>query len=136
MKNMDELKEMLCDELDEIVKKGDISYSDLDNIEKITTSIKNIDKIVMADRYSYGRSYDGSYGENYDGNGMMNRSYRNDMRDGGSYASRGRHYVRGHYSYNDEAGMLSDKIEDMINDGRMSANDKRILKDALEIIRK
>lgn len=135
MKNMEELKDMLCEELDEIVKKGEISFADLDSIQKMTSSIKNIDKIIMADRYSYGGSYGDERVYSDGGRGYSMNDGMSYAR-GGSYANRGKHYVRGHYSYGDEAGMLSDKIEEMINDGRMSSNDKHVLKEALEIIRK
>lgn len=141
MQNMEDLKDMLCDELDEIAKKGEVSIGDLEAIEKLTTSIKNIDKIIMADRYSRdsGRSYEGrSYeGRSYDGRGYENGNSDNGYNDSGSYArGRGRHYVRAHYSYADEAGMLSDKLEEMLSDSRMDNNDKRILRQAMEIIRK
>lgn len=137
MKTMEQLKHMLCEELDEIVSKGEITFGDLDNIQKMTSSIKNVDKIIMADRYSDGRSYAGDEGMMYDSRSYGDGSYNGgSYGDGRSYAPRSRHYVRGHYSYNDETGMLSDKIEGMINDGRMSANDKRVLREALEIIRK
>lgn len=134
MKNMEELKDMLCEELEEITKKGEISMGDLDVVEKITTSIKNIDKIVMADRYSYGES-EGSYGSyrgSYDG-GMHDMSNRGSYGNEGSSYARGRHYVRGHYSYGDD---VSTKLEEMLNDSRMDSNDKRILRQAMEIIRK
>ena len=47
MKVMYDLKDMLCAELDEIGKKGEMSAGDLDTVHKLTDTIKNIDKIMM-----------------------------------------------------------------------------------------
>lgn len=139
MKSMHELKEMLCEELEMIAKKGNVSHTDLENVYKLTESIKNIMKIDEMDeggassssyRRSYGRSYDGdSYGRSYDGEWRANGSYGD-----GDMSGRSRHYVRGHYSYDN--GMMEEKINDMMNDNRMSLDDKSTLKRALEIIRR
>lgn len=143
MKMMEELKDVLCEELDQIAEKGEISLGELDTIEKLTTSIKNIDKIVMADRYSYdGGSYDGGYeGRAYDG-GSEGKSYdgesygRTYANRGGSYAGRRRHYVRGHYSYAGGDEMVTQRIEEMMNQGGLNASEKEALKKALEVMRK
>lgn len=144
MKSMHELKEMLCDELDAIAKKGAVSHTDLENVYKLTESIKNIMKIDEMDeggassspyRRSYGRSYEGgSYGNSYDG-----RSYDGEWRAQGSYgdgdmSGRSRHYVRGHYSYDN--GVMEEKLNEMMSDNRMSLDDKSTLKKALDIIRR
>lgn len=77
MESMYTLRDMLCEELDEIARKGEMSAGDLDTVHKLTDTVKNIDKIEMLDG---GYSDDG-----YDR--------------GSSYAGRrGTHYVRGHYS--------------------------------------
>ena len=63
MHNMEELKYMLCDELDEYTKEGRVkSMQDLDAINKLTHSIKSIDTILAMEdagysgtNYSYGR---------------------------------------------------------------------------------
>lgn len=87
MQAMDELREMLCKELDEISRKGELGAGDLDIVHKLTDTIKNIDKIEMLEDDGYSR--DGAW--------------EADMRDtygrGNSYTSRrGTHYVKGHYS--------------------------------------
>lgn len=60
MKELYELKEKLCDELKSYGKK-DMSAGSLDVIDKLTHTIKNLDKIIDhgEDGYSgvYGRSY-------------------------------------------------------------------------------
>ena len=44
MKAMHELKEMLCRELDEIAKQGELNAGGLETVHKLTDTIKNIDK--------------------------------------------------------------------------------------------
>ena len=82
MKALNELKDKLHDELDEISRKPELGAGDLEIIHKLTDTIKNIDKICMLeDGEGYSEAVDGSdYGR------------------GSSYANRGKHYVRGHYS--------------------------------------
>ena len=84
MDYMHELKDKLCKELDEIARKPEMGAGDLEIIHKLTDTIKNLDKIEMLE--------DGGYSQaGYrDGGSSYNR--------GSSYANRGKHYVRGHYS--------------------------------------
>ena len=84
MEYMDKLKDKLCEELDEIARKGELGAGDLEIVHKLTDTIKNLDKIEMLE--------DGGYSQaGYrDGGSSYNR--------GSSYANRGKHYVRGHYS--------------------------------------
>ena len=77
-----ELKEMLCDELEEYGEKGKLDVGDLEIVDKLAHAIKNIDKIIMVKEYGYD-----------DGVSMRdNRPYR---MDGG----RDRRYSRGDHSY-------------------------------------
>jgi hypothetical protein len=85
MHEIHELKNRLCDELDEYGSKGKLDVGDLDVVDKLAHTIKNLDKIIESydEQYSgAGRMYDSSYDGSYDG------SYR------GSY-DRGRSYARG-----------------------------------------
>ena len=84
MEYMDKLKDKLCEELDEIARKGELGAGDLEIVHKLTDTIKNLDKIEMLE--------DGGYSQaGYrDGGSSYNH--------GSSYANRGKHYVRGHYS--------------------------------------
>lgn len=144
MRNMMELKNILCEELEHITEKGSISHTDLDNVFKLTESIKNIMKIDGMDEAGY--SYDGdwtargNYGRSYDGYDSSNRGSYNSMRrsygedDGSSY--RGRHYVRGHYSYGEDKGMMMDKLAEMMDSSNLSLDDKSTLKRAMEVLRK
>lgn len=84
MEYMDKLKDKLCEELGEYARKPEMGAGDLEIIHKLTDTIKNLDKIEMLE--------DGGYSQaGYrDGGSSYNR--------GSSYANRGKHYVRGHYS--------------------------------------
>lgn len=84
MKMIAEIVEDIREELDEIARKPEMGAGDLEIIHKLTDTIKNLDKIEMLE--------DGGYSQaGYrDGGSSYNR--------GSSYANRGKHYVRGHYS--------------------------------------
>ena len=81
MHTYEELKEMLCSELEEIVKKGELTAGSLDTVDKLTHSIKSLDTIMAMEDYSEddysnrGRSYDSMYGggrrSNHDSYGSM-----------------------------------------------------------------
>lgn len=104
-----DVKDMLKKELDEIVRKGELSAGSLETIDKLLNSIKNSCKIIMYEEYSE----DGEY-SNADGmDGMTNRGYSNARgrgsnarrdsmgrysREGGYPSARG---GRGRYSRND-----------------------------------
>ena len=98
MKELYELKDMLCRELEEYGKKGEITAGTLDVVDKLAHSIKNLDKIIEA--------YDDGYSGNY--------PYRD-----GSYNDRGgytrmRNYSRGRYGYsrNDLTAKLRELMQD------------------------
>ena len=115
-KAMYELRNMLCDELDELARKGDLGAGDLEIAHKLTDTIKNIDKIEMMEDDGYSR--DGEYLR--DGDYSRGGDWRADMRGtygrGSSYARRGTHYVRGHYSRADSMEHLREQINDMMRE--------------------
>ena len=90
MHKMEELKEMLCEELEKITKKGELSAGSLDVIDKLTHSIKSIDTIIAMEDAGYsnesGYSYARGHGRNArrDSMGRYSRESMNDNR-GGSY---------------------------------------------------
>ena len=70
MRYMEDVKEMLCKELEGIAKKGELTAGSLDAIDKLTHSIKSIVTILAMEDSGYsnagsyrGGSYDGSYDE-------------------------------------------------------------------------
>lgn len=71
MKELYELREQLCDELKEYGKKG-VSSGSLDVVDKLTHTIKNLDKIIEADGYSghYPYVYDDMHRGSYKRDGM------------------------------------------------------------------
>lgn len=92
MHKMNELKKMLCEELDEITRKGELSVSGLDAIDKLTHSIKSIDTILAMEGYSedgsYARGRRDSMGRYSNEDGSYSRrggSYRSGSYDRGSY---------------------------------------------------
>lgn len=102
MEKLYELKDRLCEELEEIARKPDMGPGDLELIHKLTDTIKNIGKIEMLEE-------EGGYSQE-------------DGQDA-SYANRGKHYVRGHYSRDGGTDGYSSRRRD--SRGRYSRNNGR-----------
>lgn len=119
MKAMYDLRDMLCKELDELVRKGELGAGDLEVAHKLTDTIKNIDKIEMYEG-------DEEYSERYPRDGAWEADMRGTYGRGSSYARRGSHYVRGHYSRTEAHEHLREQLDDMMRD----TDDDRV-KDAL-----
>ena len=106
-----ELKDMLKEELDQIVKKGELSAGSLETIDKLLNSIKNACKITMYEEYKEdGYSYADSDMDmsNYSyARGRGSNARRDSMgrysSEGGYSSARGRrgYSRRGGYSYDD-----------------------------------
>nr|DAR34666.1 MAG TPA: hypothetical protein [Caudoviricetes sp.] len=104
MKYLHELKDKLCEELQEIAEKQDMSAGDLEAVHKLTDTIKNIDKIEMleADGYS-------NHGDDWEARGNYDGMYRDDR-----YSRRGRD-MRGRYSRHDGTDKrLMDELEELM----------------------
>ena len=91
MNELYDLKMMLCEELEQYGAKGDLSTGDLEVVDKLTHTIKNLIKIIEAcedEEYS-GNMSNRSYGNpnrSYRSS-RSNRSYRGNRRDSmGRYA--------------------------------------------------
>lgn len=96
MEKLYDLRKKLCKELKELSEKRDLGAGDLEVVLKPTGTIKNIDKICMMERDGY--SEDG-----------CDRGF--------SYANRGQHWVKGHYSsHRDRRGRYSrdDDLSEMM----------------------
>lgn len=111
MKSFENLRENLCKELEDISNKREIDKQMLENIHLLTGSIKNIDKIIADENEKYGYSQANEP--------MMRTAYN----EGNSYANRGKHYVRGHYS-NDGWDMRGNSAIDMLRDMLTGADDR------------
>jgi hypothetical protein len=95
MKSMYDLRDMLCKELEEITRKGELGAGDLDIAHKLTDTIKNIDKI-----------------EAMEDDGYSSRRDEYDMRGRGR---RGTHYVRGHYSRDGGIDNMKRQLQEMLD---------------------
>ena len=76
-KNFEKVKEMLCKEMDEIAKQGEISAGTLATVDTLAHAIKNIDKIIMCGEGNYS-NYDGysrTGGDSYGGGWMARGGY-------------------------------------------------------------
>lgn len=135
-----ELKDMLKKELDQIVKKGELSAGSLETIDKLLNSIKNACKITMYEEYAEdGYSYadsdmdmsNYSYARGGNGRGRGSNANRDSM---GRYSSeggysnarngrdgRGGYSRRSGYSYAD--GEKEEKIE-MLRDMMQEVNEE------------
>ena len=110
MHDYEKLKEMLCDELEQITRKGELTAGSLDTVDKLTHAIKSIVTIMAMDEYEDGYS-------RADGEHMTSgRRY--------SYAGRGRgarrdsmgRYSRGGYSYDDARDDMVKELRELMND--------------------
>ena len=110
MEYMHELKEKLCDELDEIARKGELGAGDLEIVHKLTDTIKNLDKIEMLEDDG-GYSQAGDWEANMRGTYGRGSSYRGRKRDSmGRYSREGRG-GRGGYSRHDAKEAMMEQME-------------------------
>ena len=159
MHYMEDLKDLLCAELEDYAEKGKksgkMSMGDLESIHKLTDTVKNILKIDMLDGET-GYSEDGAYmGEGR----IYGTSYDDGMRRGGGYSyarGRGRYAkrdsmgrysrdngsmlrdVRGmRYGYSREEGKsyMMDQLEDMIEDAEKPA-EKEALRRCMDALKR
>ena len=124
MQKMEELRDMLCEELDKITKKGELSAGSLDVIDKLTHSIKSIDTIMAMEEagysndggYSYARGRRGSVRRDSMGRYSRDYMYNGGSNDDGYSSARG---MRGNYSRDDAMDELKDhlhQIKNMVKD--------------------
>lgn len=109
MHELYELKEMLCEELKEYGKKGEMSTGSLEVVDKLAHTIKNLDKIIESyeeEEYSGRGSYegDGMRGSYEDG---RRGSYRGSYEDGRSYERGSYARGRGRNARRDRMGRYS-----------------------------
>ena len=112
-KAMYDLRNMLCDELDELARKGELGAGDLEIAHKLTDTIKSIDKIEMLedDGYSRDEDYSRRYSRDGDWQSGMSGAYDSDM----SNARSGTHYVRGHYSRDGGIANMKRQLQEMLD---------------------
>ena len=103
MKSMYELRDMLCKELDELARKGELGAGDLEIAHKLTATIKNIDKIDMMES------------EGYSGGGDWEADMRGTYGRGSSYRGR-RRDAMGRYTRADAREHMRAQLDDMMRD--------------------
>ena len=117
MKELYELRDKLCDELKEYSKKS----INLDTVDKLSHTIKNLDKIIESyemegysgDMPNYGGHYNYAMADDRYSNARGRNAKRDSM---GRYSSRGYSrgdYSRGNYSYH---GDMIDELREMMEE--------------------
>ena len=114
MHELYKLAEMLCEELEDQAKNGELNAGNLENIDKLSHALKNVYKIIESIEEMEEEGY--SNAMNYGGNSYRGGAYR-----GNSYAGgRGRYARRdsmGRYSrergYSRDAGEMIEQLRDM-----------------------
>ena len=132
MQSMEQLHDKLCKELDNIANRGELSASMLETTDKLSRTIKNLEKIMM---HNEGEEYEASY--RYGGRSYRDGGYR-DSYDDGSYA-RGRdarrdnmgRYSRDGYSRHEGKSEMIEQLRDMMN----SAPDEKTRQEFERMIR-
>ena len=110
---MHELKEKLCEELEEIARKPEMSAGDLEAAHKLTDTIKNIDKIEMLEEDD-GYSRAGDWEADMRGTYGRGSSYRGRKRDSmGRYSREGRG-GRGSYSRDGAKDEMMRHLDEMM----------------------
>ena len=109
MKSLEKIKEMVCDELDNIAKRGELSAGSLETADKLTHTLKSVVTIMAMEDYDEGgASYDGGDGGAM-GGGVSGRRGRS--RTTGRYVSRDGGYS-GRRGYSRDGGMSYDGARD------------------------
>lgn len=128
MHKLENLRENLCGELEKVARKEEISMQDLDVIDKLTHSIKNLDKVMLGNEMieEYGYEFDHHYsgarrGRDGDSDGRYNEGNRRGRsRDGRSYESYDRSYDdhswdRGYSGHDKEIDRFKMMMQDAVN---------------------
>lgn len=103
MHKLENLRDTLCEELEKLAKKEEISMSDLEMIDKLSHSVKNLDKILHENSYGYSYNSYARRGRDGDNDGRYNEGR---SRDG--YSNRD--------SYANYSREMSDKLRRMMNE--------------------
>lgn len=126
-KSLENFRDKLCKELEKIADKADLSSTILETSDKLTRTIKNIDKILAGkDEYSqrgYYRDYDDRYDDGpYSGARMRMRRDSRGRYDGRAY--------RDGYS-----GHSRDELTDQLRDMMADAPDEETRKSIERLVR-
>lgn len=114
MKALEDLKETLCAELEEISHKTKMSAGDLETAHKLTGTIKNVEEIMMFDDEEYSQA--GDWTAEMRGNYGRGSSYAGRKRDSMGRYSRNSYARDGRYSRADGRDSMIDRLEEMERD--------------------
>ena len=143
------LKEMLCKQLKEYGRKGELSAAILERVDMLAHAVKNLDKIIevyeMQEDGEYSNS-ETSYGMNgtsrrgYSRNGMSRARGRGQRRDSmGRYSSEnGNSRYGGNSTRYDGGSSYEDGMEDMVESirGMMQELPPEVQRDAQRFVQK
>ena len=128
---LEDLCYLLEDMLEPIIKKGDISPTELDNVKDAIKSIYYIKTIEAME--DYGNSYDGSYADGRTTRySRMSYDGRMDRDNDGRYSERRYSYRRG-YSRDGEKEEMISKLERMMDEANSEA-ERQTIRDCLRRI--
>lgn len=102
MHELHELKDILCKELEEYGRKGELDIGSLEIVDKLAHAVKNIGKIIEMDDDGYSYEMRG---------GSYARGRRNAPRD-----ARGRYMSYGYSRADDEMDHIMDDLRGMMAD--------------------
>lgn len=117
------IKEMVCDELDNIAKKGELSAGSLETVDKLTHTLKSLVTVMAMEDYDEsGMSYDGANGGNMGGmsgaRGRTGNVRRDSMgrysREGGYSGRRGGYSREGGMSYDGARDELMEHVDELM----------------------
>ena len=116
-----ELKDMLCEELEEYGRKEKMDVGSLEVVDKLAHTIKNLDKII----------------ESYEEDGYSEEVYNDGTLEGGMYARRGRYSREGgmrgtSYARGDGRGRRGNVRRDSM--GRYSRDNKMMVHELRELM--
>lgn len=116
MRTIDNIRDMLCMEIDKIADRKEMTRESLDNLHKLTDTYKNTLKIEMLENgeYSGNSRYDGDY----------SNTHRSDRGDGRSYR----------YSRNNSRERFRATLEEMMDDVT-SDSDRDVIKRCMAMLR-
>lgn len=128
MEYLYDLKDMLCKELKEYAKKGELSAGSLETIDKLTHSLKSVVTIMAMEDGGYSRENNGGYSGRRDSmgryadNGNSYRSY-----DDGNYSGR-------RYSRDEGKSQMIGQLEDLMHQAQ-SQQEREVMQQALDRLR-
>lgn len=129
MRELDRLKDMLCDEVKKITAQGELNSTTLTIADTVVDIIKDIMEICeKEERMNYGE--EGSY-RNYYNNYRMNPSYSGYYENNNSYNNRSNSYGYDNgYSRHTATDQMVSKLEMMMQDA--TSKDKATIQRCIE----